>query len=266
MNNKKVVYYSDLNNDDFAKTKLKIVRKPLPEKYEYLHKKNIFFRFFGMLLYRIAMPFVWLYVKIFWGQHVAGKKRLKRSHIHGGYFLYGNHTQEVDGVLPHATIANPRRTYTICHSDAVNIPGIKTIVKMLGALPLPESPAQSKRFLDAVEYHYKKGHVILIYPEAHIWPYTTLIRDFKDASFTYPAQLNAPVVAFCNTYKKRKVLRNLPPRIITHISAPIYPDTTLPLGERAHDLREQVHNFMVDCSGSLDNYEYVRYIYKEKKE
>lgn len=264
MNQKRVIYYSDFNNDDFAKNK-GIKWKPLPKNFKYLRKKNIFFRFFGWLIYRIAMPFVWLYVKIVWGQRVVGKKRLKRAHIHGGYFLYGNHTQEADGVIPHGTIANPRRVYTVCSQDVVNIPGIKTLVMMLGALPVPLNPEEAQKFLEAVEYHYKKGSAILIYPEAHIWPYTTIIRDFPDASFTYPAQLNAPVVAFCNTYKKRKIFRELPPKIVTHISAPIYPDVSLPLGERAHDLREQVHNFMVDVSGSLDNYEYIRYVYRPKR-
>ncbi len=265
MSKKRVIYYSDLNNDDFAKRKIK--RKPLSDNFKYLNKRNFLTRFFSCLLYRlIAIPVAWIYSKLIWNTHAAGKKRLKRARIHGGYFLYGNHTQEADGIIPHGTIANHKRVFTVCSQETVSIPGLKTLVTMLGALPIPSSPKQAQNFLEAVEYYYKKGGVILIYPEAHIWPYATLIRDFPDASFTYPAQLNAPVVAFCNTYKKRKIFRKLPPKIVTHISAPIYPDTTLPLGERAHDLREQVHNFMVDVSGSLDNYEYVRYVYRPKKE
>lgn len=262
--NKNVIYYSDLNHDDFSSAKVKINQKPLPDNYKYIHPKNIFFRGGSFFIYHIAQPFVWLFLKLRWGQHVAGKKRLKKSHIHGGYFLYGNHTQTVDGVLPHASISTNRRVYTVCSQDVVNIRGIRTLVSMLGALPIPSTPKQSKDFMDAIEYHIKKKHVILIYPEAHIWPYATLIRDFPDASFTYPAQLNVPVVAFCNTYRKRKIFRKKSPKIVTHISAPFYPDLSLPLGERTHALREQVYNFMLDCSGALDNYEYVRYVYKEK--
>ncbi len=266
MKQKRVIYYSDLNNDDFARTQ-NIKKKSLPENFKYLRKKNYLFRITGWIIYRLALPFVWLYVKIAWGQKVVGKKRLKRSHLRGGFFLYGNHTQEADGVIPHASISSPKRTFTVCSQDTVNIPGIRNLVMMLGALPVPKTPSEAQRFLEAVDYHYKRGGVILIYPEAHIWPYTTIIRDFPDASFSYPAQLNAPVVAFCNTYKQRKFFRKLPPKIVTHISAPIYPDTSLPLRERTHDLREQVHNFMIDASGSLDNYEYIRYVYRpEKKE
>lgn len=265
MSKKRIIYYSDFNNDDFAKNKIKV--KPLPENFKYLNKRNVFIRFFATLLYRlIAIPAAWVYSKLIWGVHVSGKKRLKKAHIRGGYFLYGNHTQEADGIIPHGVIANTKRVFTVCSQETLSIPGIRTLVTMVGALPVPSSPKQTQNFLNAMKYYYKKGGVILIYPEAHIWPYATLIRDFPDASFTYPAQLNAPVVAFCNTYKKRKIFRKLPPKIVTHISAPIYPDTSLPLGERIHNLREQVHDFMVDVSGSLDNYEYVRYVYRPKKE
>ena len=264
MSKKRVIYYSDLNNDDFAKHKIKV--KPLSDKFKYLNERNIITRFFASILYRlVAIPLAWIYSKLFWNVTVIGKKRLKRAHINGGYFLYGNHTQEADGVIPHGTIANTKRVFTICSQETFSIKGIQTLITMIGGLPVPNSPNQAKSFIEAIEYYYKKGAVILIYPEAHIWPYATLIRDFPDSSFSYPAKLNAPVVAFCNTYKKRKIFRNLPPKIVTHISAPIYPNSSLALGDRAHDLREQVHNFMVDVSGTLDNYEHVRYVYRPNK-
>ena len=116
---------------------------------------------------------------------------------------------------------------------------------MLGNLPLPDTPEHTKMFIDAIEYHYKRGCAITIFPEAHIWPYSTRIRPFGSASFTYPAALNAPVVAACVTYENRKVFRFLPPRVVIHISTPIYPNPDLALPERAIDLQKSVYNYMI---------------------
>jgi 1-acyl-sn-glycerol-3-phosphate acyltransferase len=260
MKTKRTIYYKDYNNDDFAHD-IGIKWKPLPEKMKFFHR-NPFFSFFGSLLYYfLALPILWLYSKIKFGVKVVGKKKLKRAHIKG-YFIYGNHTQEADGFLNQVFVSNPRRTYVVCSQDVVCIKGIRNLVMMLGAIPVPARPSEAKKFIDAIEYHHKKGDVIVIFPEAHIWPYTTLIRDFPDASFSYPAQLNAPVVAVCSTYEERKFFRHRPPRLVIHVSDPFYPNPALPLGERVHELRESVYNYMVDVSSSLDNYEYVHYVQK----
>ena len=61
-------------------------------------------------------------------------------------------------------------------------------------LPIPDDIDNLKRLKDAIRTLVNKNEVILIYPEAHIWPYYTKIRNFKDVSFTYPAEFNKPVV------------------------------------------------------------------------
>jgi hypothetical protein len=48
---------------------------------------------------------------------------------------------------------------------------------------------------------------IMIFPEAHIWPYSTHIRPFGDESFVYPAELGAPVLAIATTYRPRKIFK-----------------------------------------------------------
>ena len=60
---KKVVYYSDESNDDFAE--LGIKRKPLGEDFEYIHK-NIIWNTCSFVVYRmIAQPHVYVFVKVF---------------------------------------------------------------------------------------------------------------------------------------------------------------------------------------------------------
>ena len=76
-----------------------------------------------------------------------------------------------------------------------------TIVEMLGAIPVPGNKESMKNFLDAIKKRIENGNSITIYPEAHIWPYYTKIRPFKEVSFKYPVELNVPAFCMTNTYQ-----------------------------------------------------------------
>lgn len=67
--------------------------------------------------------------------------------------------------------------------------GSGTIIEMLGAIPVPGNKTAMKRFLEAIQKRIEQKSSITIYPEAHIWPYYTKIRPFKDVSFQYPITL-----------------------------------------------------------------------------
>jgi len=261
---KKTFYYTDPLKDDFSHNGFK-KKRPLPKKFKFYHS-NLIWRFFGVVIYFvIAVPILWLFAKLKTNYKIVGKKKLKKAHLgRKGYFIYGNHTSACDAFYAPLAIALPRRTYTVCSHEAVSHPLIRWLEVMLAALPLPYYPEQTKPFCEAIERHINHGSVILIFPEAHIWPYCTRIRPFPDASFFYPAKLGSPVVGICTTFEKRKFLRFLPPRSIIHVSKPFYPDMNLSLGERTHRLREQVYEFMVETSSSLDNVEYYRYLPKKE--
>ncbi|MBQ9485440.1 MAG: hypothetical protein IJU83_01230 [Clostridia bacterium] len=96
----------------------------------------------------------------------------------------------------------------------MSIKGIRVLVQWLGALPVAGDIETTKKMVDAINYYNKKGNNITIFPEAHIWPYYTSVRPFKESSFYYPVKLQAPVVAFFTAYskptglfKKRKKLK-----------------------------------------------------------
>jgi 1-acyl-sn-glycerol-3-phosphate acyltransferase len=257
---RKVYYYDDPVNDDFALTQVKV--KPLPKKFKFYHR-NWIYRFLSSILYFvIIVPILWCYAKLRYSFKIVGAKKLKKIRM-SGYFLYGNHTMDEDGFLASVSFNLPKKTYVVCSQAVTSIFGIRWLLMSLGILPVPDGPEQASKFLEAVEYHYKHRGVVMIFPEAHIWPYCTRIRPFPDSSFTYPAQLNAPVVGMCTTFRQRKFFRHLPPKVTIHVSDVFYPDMSKPLGERTKELRDQVYEFMEDTSASLDNYEYVRY-YKRK--
>ena len=258
---RKIIYYSDELNDDFAGTNIN--QQKLPEDFKYINK-NFFFRLGAVILHWIVTPIIWCMTKIIYHQKFVNKRALKRAKK-TGYFVYGNHTNGMlDAYVP--TLLNfPKNTYIIVNPDAVSIKGIKNIVLMLGALPLPNSMGLTFKFMSAIKERVNKKGVIMIYPEAHIWPYYTDIRNFRSDSFVYPVETNKPVFCFTNIYKKRRFSKK--PKVITYVDGPFLPDPTLTKKENITNLRNRVYDVMKRRIQTNPKYEYkYTYIKKEEEE
>ena len=107
----------------------------------------------------------------------------------------------------------------------------------------------------------QKKSSITIYPEAHIWPYYTKIRPFKDVSFKYPVQLNVPAFCFTNTYQSYGK-NNDKIKIVTYIDGPFYSNKELPQKQSQKELRDRIYNCMVERSKN-SNIEHIKYIKKK---
>lgn len=252
---KRTVYYESLS-DDFSGTHIKTqrVRKDFP-----FAKRGFIWRICSFLLYYfIAFPVVFVFCTLFLGLRIHNLKAV-RGLRKRGFFLYGNHTQYLDPFIP-PLIAFPHRAYTVAHADAISIFGLRHIVMMLGGIPVPKDIPALKNFKEALCGRYSRHSCIAIYPEAKIWPYYTGVRPFPDASFKYPADMNAPVVAMFTSYRKRWGIFGslLPPAWGVYLSDPIYPDSALPPKQARRRLRDEVYGFMKYRS-SLGGYEHVCY-------
>ncbi len=239
MEKRKVIYYTDELNDEFSVAQ--ITPKKIDESYKYIDT-SLFKRFTHFFWYRIvATPMAFLYTKMFFHHTVMGREKLKQ-YKNIGYFIYGNHTQDIgDAFIPHM-LDFPKENYTIVHPNNVSMPLLGKVTPSMGAIPLPDSMAAYKNFLNAIETRITQNHAVVIYPEAHIWPYYTGIRPFTDTSFSYPVKLGVPSFCFTNTYQNRVFSKK--PRIVTYIDGPFFPDTSLPLRERKKHLRDQVYETM----------------------
>lgn len=254
----RVVTYCDPLNEDYACTDIR--QKPLTKDFKYINK-NIFWRFISNFIYFcIAKPIVWCAAKIRRSVRIKNKKALKKVRK-TGYFLYGNHTSRYDAVIPQSCITG-RKTYILANPDAVSIKGIKSLVMMLGSLPVPTSLQTFLNFEKAIEYRINQKSAICIYPEAHIWPYCEMIRPFADASFVYPAKLNVPVVAFVSTFRKQKFNASYhrKPKITIKLSEPFYPDPTLTVKENRKYLRDQVYEWMKEECKNSNKVDFIHYI------
>lgn len=252
----KTIYFNDELNDEFSAAE--IAPKRIDESYVYIYK-SLFKKFTRFFWYRlIAIPLAWLYLKLAFHHKIVNKTVLK-SYKMNGYFLFGNHTQATADAFIPTMVSFPKSTYVIVHANNVSMPILGKINPSLGALPLPDTLSASKNFAKAIETRFNQKCSIAIYPEAHIWPYYTKIRPFKETSFRYPIMHNSPIFCFTNTYQKRRFSKK--PKLITYIDGPFLPDATKPLKEEMQSLRNSVYQTMVDRSKN-STVEIIKYIRK----
>lgn len=257
----RTVFYEDPLADDFAGTHIDTVE--IGADFPFL-PQGILYNALGTLLYYvIAIPLVFLMARFTLGLRTKNRRAL--GQVRGqAFYLYGNHTQALDAVLP-ALAAWPQRAYVIAHRDAVSIRGLRTIVQMLGAIPVPSEIGGMRSFSQALEERAKEGACIGIFPEAHIWPWYTGVRPFASGSFRYPARSLRPVVAMAATYRKRRGLFawRKKPAMTLWFSEPIYPDPALSPRQRQENLRNQVYDFMKEVTSRPGNVSYIQYLPKE---
>lgn len=257
MENEKIIYYSDELNDEFSAKK--ITPRIIDENYQYAH--NPIWNICSYLLQNvISMPIKVLYARIKFKIKYIGTQNFKK-YKNTGYFIYANHTQAfADTFIP--SIGNyPKRNFFVVNPENISMKGLKTFVEMLGAIPVPGNKTAMKNFLNVIEKKIKNKSSITIYPEAHIWPYYTKIRPFKDVSFKYPIQLKTPVFCMTNTYQAYGKNKNKI-KIVTYIDGPFFADETLSSNkEQQKALRDTVYNCMVDRSKN-SNIEYIKYVKK----
>lgn len=257
LDKRKVIYYRDEQNDEFSTAQ--ITPRPIDGDYRYDRTFFLFpaVRFF---LYRVvATPLAFLYTKLKFRHKIIGKSVLKPFRK-TGYFLYGNHTQDIGDPLMPNMMNFPKDVYFLVHANNVSMPLLGRINPYLGAIPLPDDLAAYRNFIAFVEKQISKNACIVIYPEAHIWPYYTGIRDFSAASFAYPVKFGTPVFCFTNTYQKRRFSGK--PKIVTYIDGPFYPDPALSQKKQAKGLRDAVYERMCERAKN-STVQVIQYIKKE---
>lgn len=252
----KVIYYTDELNDEFSEKK--IIPKKIDENYQYKH--GIMWNICSYIVQNfISMIIKVPYQKIKFRLKYVGKEKLKK-YKNEGYFVYVNHTQVfADTFIPSVGVY-PKRNFLIVNPENVSMKGIGWLVEMLGAIPVPGNKDAMKNFLEILEERVNKKCSITIYPEAHIWPYYTGIRNFKEVSFKYPIKWNKPAFCMTNTYQSYGK-NNDKIKIVTYIDGPFFPDEGLRGKQAQINLKNKIYNKMVERSKN-SNIEYIKYVKK----
>ncbi|OKZ76113.1 MAG: hypothetical protein BHW00_00100 [Clostridium sp. 26_22] len=253
----KIIYYEDELNDEFSKSSIE--PRIIDENYKYVHKNPLWNLCSFVLQNILSVPIKILYAKIKFRIKYIGKEKIK-PYKNEGYFIYGNHTQPFADTFIPSIPMYPKRNFLIVNPVNISLKGTGTLVEMLGAMPIPSNKSAMKNFLEAIKQKTNKGYAITIYPEAHIWPYYTKIRPFKDVSFKYPVQLEKPAFCITNTYQSYGK-NNKKIKIVSYIDGPFYPNKELTLKEQQKELRNKIYNCMEERSKN-SNIEHIKYIKK----
>lgn len=261
MTKEKVIYYEDDVNEEHSGHKFKIKRQ-VDKSYKYL-TKNPIAKFFTFIAYRvIATPIAFIYSKLV--KHITYKNTKVLKQVKGsGYFVYANHTNQYSDVFSPHMITFPKKIYTIVNAENINIPVLGNVTRMLGAIPIPTKFDGNRNFINAIEKRVLQGNPVLIYPEAHIWPYYTSIRPYSSTSFRYPVRFREASFAFTTTYQKGRSKKK--PKIVIYVDGPFYPDTSLSEKEQQEKLRNQIYDCMMNRS-KMSDFEMIKYIKRGKNE
>lgn len=259
------VFYYESEEDDPVKTdeQEQKVEVGLPEGYQFI-PKNIFVRMYSSVLYKIFKAFGQYYERGYWQTKFYGREKLKKARK-TGYVLYCNHTNPFHDVFGPA-IAADRRIFTIISPVNLLVPGIGKFLPLIGGMPLGKSEKEKAAFNEAIDKRLKQKNVVVVYPEAHVWPYATKIRKFPAGgkSFKYAVRNNLPVFTMTTTYHKRKTQKRNLPRMDVYIDGPFYPDRKLTDEENQEMLAKKAFESMKKYA-EKNTYEYFDYRKKSDK-
>lgn len=248
---KTVVYHSF--SDDVVKSRNQDYK--VSETYQWL-RGDRWFKIFSGVLYRIFRLAGIVYCKCF--LHISIKNReILKDCGQTGYFLFANHTQEIGDVFLPAWAVSPKRIYTVASTANMGIPVIGKLLPFLGILPVPETIPQMRQFNEALEQRIGQGCCVVIYPEAHVWPYYTKIRPFPDTSFRFPAEAGVPSFCMTTTYQRRRFGKK--PRLTVYLDGPFWAEKDVHRRVSQAHLKEAVFSCMQERS-KMSDYDYIQYI------
>ena len=248
------VYYKDELHDDFANNGIET--KKLNENYQYI-MKNPFNRFFSNLVRILLLPIVKLLVLILYHPKYVNKKQVISKVKKGPYFIYSNHVLPLDPLIP-PSINSSKLCLIAASADTFSMNKVLSwLVRALGAFPVPNSPKMYYNYVDFIHYEVERKHRVLMYPEAHIWPYCNFIRHFTSTSFKYPVYDNVPIITMTTCFTKKKYGKK--PKLTIYFDGPFYPDQNMKQVDAIENLKDQAFNAMQNRAKKYSTYEYIKY-------
>lgn len=178
------------------------------------------------------------------GLEVHGRHQIRN--ISGGAVTVSNHVHFMDCTMVKVA-AFPRRIYFTSQSSNFQIPFTGWLVRILGALRLPESSGELVRLQRYLCRGLKRGDIIHFYPEGILLPFNGNLHPFRLGAFYAAVSAGCPVVPMMISQAPKHGLRKLLLRkkiIRLDIGEPQYPDARFPRLEAARELAVRVRDEM----------------------
>ncbi len=227
-----------------------VVHMPTPyvyrvdERYRFVNR-NIFFRLGSALLfYVIAIPLLGIAARLFFGLKIAGKKNMR--YLKGGAVTVTNHVHFLDSPMVACTLF-PRKPFFATLKANFEIPVVRRLVRLLGGVPIPESPKALHAFMESMRVQLEKGRIVHFYPEASLWPWHNELRPFRNGAFHLAVKSDVPVLPMVFTFREPgRIMGKLrkKPLITLRIGSPEYPAKTGSERSRILQMRSAVQEAM----------------------
>lgn len=226
----------------------------LAANFKWVHT-NPGYRVLASVIYRLFQFIGWCYWRLWRGVRIKNRDVLTPFR-HTGIVLYGNHTQPVGDVFMPMIVTGAHRVDTLAAPANLGVPVIGKVVPM-GALIVPTDFHQMPAFAKAIATRLNQHRAIMVYPEAHVWPYYTGIRPFSRATFHYPVAAKAPTFAVTTTYQASRWRHH--PAMTVFVDGPFFPDTTLRPAQQQEQLCQQVTDQLKIRARENNTTEYIHY-------
>lgn len=220
---------------------------PIPfrvsENYRFF-PKSVLFREAGEFLKNLIVLIIMVFGRAIWGLKIEGRENFKK--VKGGAVTVCNHVHMLDCVFLAYTMRERHICFPTLQSN-FQIPVIRHIIRLLGAVPILESKNGFKRTMAELEGYLRDGGIVQLYPETVLHPYCKELRGFHRGAFVMAYDCDVPVLPLVVSFRmpgKTARLYRRKPYVTLKVLEPVYPD--LSAGKKAETVRlkEEVYNNM----------------------
>lgn len=210
-------------------------------------------RFFPFVaMFQIVLTAVRICDWVIYRVRITGRENLRAV---PAAVIVSNHTLLFDpGIIAHAI--RPRRTYFTMLEETALIPWLGTFVRLLGAIPIPDSPNALRTLDSAARTALRLTGLIHFFPEGELYRENQEVYPFHPGAFLLACRLGVPVVPVTTVLHQRlwrgkSAVRigsrsfRLPPRLTIVIGTPVQPPVGTRVASRAaREMAQQVRGIM----------------------
>jgi len=178
----------------------------IDEDYEYVPNGKIFNCFSHMLYYGVAVPVLYVLTKIIYDLKIEGKENMQN--LKTGAISVSNHVLLLDCAMVGLAMDDKKVYYTTLE-DSFKLPGVRKLIKLLRAIPIPKDAKNKPYFVKALDKTLQNGDIVHFYPEASLWPYYDKIRNLKTGAFRFAIKNRVPIVPMVFSFRRPNGIRRI---------------------------------------------------------
>lgn len=154
--------------------------------------------------YFLAVPLLWIYLKLFFGFRIKGKRNARKVKKTGAVSV-SNHVHMIDCTMIAEALFPKKIIFTALPSN-FKLPFAGHLVRALGAVPIPIGYNKSRIFMQESKKFLKKKRILHLFPEGHLINYYEGRREFSSGAFRIASDAQVPILPMVITWREPKYI------------------------------------------------------------